>query len=417
MTMGASAHIQQQTSNNARNGTRLVFFGLVAGLLLATAFQTVIQSSMYLNCLDMGAGSVADQPWIKALLVGHYPDDGAPSKPPASPQQAPLLKDWPGVAVEKIGSPLVYKGSNFVEDTRALTFQYLDEFLSAYSNRPDKVNLCGIRINHALALYLTVKVLQPTTIIESGVNAGQSTYFMRAAAPNARIYAIDPLAKPICGQATRWIDTEGPVEYFTGSNFKDIEDIDWDSKIRTGEMDPNKTLAFLDDHLVVFERLAILMRFGIRHVLLEDNYKVGEGGTMKDRAGFTPKQMFRRVDDDSIYLWNNLVSYSEFPPLVAPVLAKNWKGKRKAAGGFLFHTDSNVDIVPPILNAHDTDDEQGRQDYSVYERICRELSIDPLLEDDASYMQIMNYNQISYFELVPMAPRIRSRLADGKVAF
>jgi hypothetical protein len=123
------------------------------------------------------------------------------------------VADWPGIPVEELGHPLVK-------------------------------NLCGIRINHAYALFLSVKFFQPTTIIESGVNAGQSTYFMRAASPTARIYAIDPLDKPICGQEKRWIDEKNAV-YYTGDNFQDIGDIDWGSKIRAGEVDPDKTLVGL----------------------------------------------------------------------------------------------------------------------------------------------------------------------------
>jgi hypothetical protein len=114
--------------------------------------------------------------------------------------------DWPGVPLEKVGHVLVKKGTNFVENTRELLLTHLDEFLDVYEKRPDKVNKCGIRINHAYALWLSCKVLQPKTIIESGVNAGQSTYFMRSAAPDAKIFAIDPEDKPICGQKERWID-------------------------------------------------------------------------------------------------------------------------------------------------------------------------------------------------------------------
>ena len=119
----------------------------------------------------------------------------------------PTINDWPGIPVEEIGHELVRKGTNFVVDTRKLFLEHLDEFLSIYEARPDKINLCGIRINHAYALFLTVKVIQPTSIIESGVNAGQSTYFMRAASPDAHIYPIDPLDTPICGQPVRWIDS------------------------------------------------------------------------------------------------------------------------------------------------------------------------------------------------------------------
>jgi trans-aconitate methyltransferase len=135
---------------------------------------------------------------------------------------------------------------------------------------------------------LTIKVLQPTSIIESGVNAGQSTYFMRAASPVAHIYPIDPADEPICDQGSSWIDSaadQNKSTYYTGSNFKDLGDIDWGSKIKSGKMDPQKTLVFLDDHCKVFDRCwNVLMKYGFRHaMLLEDNYKAGEGGTEDDK--------------------------------------------------------------------------------------------------------------------------------------
>ena len=55
----------------------------------------------------------------------------------------------------------------------------MDEFIEVYKKRPDPVNMCGIRINHALALFLAVKHIQPSLVVESGVNAGVSTYFIR----------------------------------------------------------------------------------------------------------------------------------------------------------------------------------------------------------------------------------------------
>ena len=220
-------------------------------------------------------------------------------KQPTSPHR---MNDWPGIAVEEIGHPLVRKGKNFVDDVHKYFMEYLDELLTIYEARPDKINKCGIRINHALALFLTIKVLQPTTIVESGINAGQSTYLMRAASPVAHTYAIDPLVKPICDQGGRWMDSaaaQNKTTYYSGTNFQDLGRINLFSKINSGEVDPQKTLVFLDDHQKVFDRWNVLMKYGFRHVLLEDNYKAEEGGTKHDKAGWTPKQMFARKDADS----------------------------------------------------------------------------------------------------------------------
>ncbi|KAL7563097.1 hypothetical protein ACA910_012281 [Epithemia clementina (nom. ined.)] len=314
------------------------------------------------------------------------------------------VSDWPGIPVEELGHPLVKKGSSFVQNARALFLEYIDEFLEAYNSRPDKVNLCGIRINHAFALFLTIKALKPKSIIESGVNAGVSTYIMRqAAGVDTRIFAIDPLDRPICKQKERWIDTQNSVYYTGEKNFKDIGEIDWTGMIKKGEIDPDTTLVFLDDHLAVFDRLPVLLKNGFKHVILEDKYKTREGATKGDKAGWTPKQMFARIDGDTKFLWHNTATYNEWPPMVPPSTCKNAALTRKNAGGFMHPNDTNVDIVEPILRP-----DKDPKDRKLYEKICKMLGIDdPDLKDQNNYMQVMNYNQIAYFELVPMSPHLR----------
>jgi hypothetical protein len=198
----------------------------------------------------------------------------------------PTPYNWPGIPKEELGKPLVKIGHNFVDNAREMLLEHWDEFLAVYANRPDKVNMCGIRINHAYALWITVKHLKPTTIIESGVNAGQSTYFMRNASATAKIYAIDPEARPICKQGKRWVDPTKDGFYYTGKeNFKDIQEIKWIEYIRQKTIDPDTTLVFLDDHLSVFQCFSTFLQLGFRHIMLEDNYKKKEGATRGDKNG------------------------------------------------------------------------------------------------------------------------------------
>lgn len=194
--------------------------------------------------------------------------------------------NWPAVAYEEVGHPLVTKGNSFYNQAREIYFEQdasqngktlMDEFIEVYKNRPDPVNLCGIRINHALALFLAVKRIQPTLVVESGVNAGVSTYFIRAASPTTSIFAIDPLAEPICNQGKRWIDTSDKTINFTGEKFVDLLDLDWIGMISRKEIDVDKTLVFIDDHLHTYKRIAGVMKYGVRHVVIEDNYKNREG--------------------------------------------------------------------------------------------------------------------------------------------
>ena len=329
--------------------------------------------------------------------------------------------DWPSVAHEELGHPLVFKGDSFVQKARDILLgsgdggagtskTLLDDFIKVYKDRPDKVNLCGIRINHALALFMTVRQLQPTLVVESGVNAGVSTYFIRAAMPDAKIYALDPETEAICDQGKRWIDPSGKTTYFTGDKFIDLAEHQWRDMIEKGEMDPSKTLIFLDDHLHAIRRIPALIKAGIRHVIIEDNYKIGEGGTQEDKKG-TPKQAFnanvRDVDRkaDAIWLFNNLVAYAEFPPLVPPIMAKENTSPRKRAGGFMVAADDNKDIVAPILRP-----DLDPNDAKIYEKLAASLDLDHKMLDSNSYMQFMNYNQICYLELLPMPSHLAETL-------
>lgn len=200
-------------------------------------------------------------------------------------------EDWPAIAYQEVEHDLVTKGDNFFHHARELYLQpttndsketLFDEFLRVYKARPDPVNMCGIRINHAMALFLAVKMIQPTLVVESGVNQGVSTYFIRAASSTTKIFAIDPMDKPICEQGERWIDSSDLTTNLTGEkNFVDLLALDWKGMIDKGEVDPDKTLIFIDDHLHAFQRIAGVLRHGVRHIVVEDNYKFGEGKEAK----------------------------------------------------------------------------------------------------------------------------------------
>ena len=99
------------------------------------------------------------------------------------------------------------------------------------------------------------------------------------------------------------------------------------------------------------------------------------------------------------WLFNNVVAYAEFPPIVPPIMAKAYPGVRKPAGGFMVAADQNKDIVAPMLRP-----DLNKDDMKIYEEIATALGIDPSLEDHFSYMQFMNYNQICHLELLAMPP-------------
>lgn len=110
----------------------------------------------------------------------------------------------------------------------------------------------------------------------------------------------------------------------------------------------------------------------------------------------TPKQYFygKRYKKEGNFLLRNTKIYAEFPPLLPPIVAKAYKGKRKPAGGFMVASDKNKDIVHPILRP-----DLNINDKKIYEDIAKELSLNHNLTDKESWMQFMNYNQICYLEL------------------
>lgn len=333
--------------------------------------------------------------------------------PPIIGNKSKTWSHWPAVAYEEIDHALVYKGDTFISrmresllgpssaldntNTKDKTHTLLEEFLEVYGNRPDKVNKCGILINHALALFFAVKQLNPTLVVESGVNAGQSTYFIRKASPDTKIWAIDPLEVPICDQGVRWVDPTEKTTYFVGDKFIDLNQFDWKQLSTNGTIDIDSTLFFIDDHKEALSRIRKLSKAGAKHVMIEDNYKVGEGASFQDKRGYTPKQIFLHPERkiDAKWLFENMKTYAEFPPLVPPIMAKKAPFQRKPAGGFMVWQDKNEDIVAPILRPDLLDD-----DNKTFYDVAAKLELNPDMKDFYSYKQFMNYNQICYLELM-----------------
>ena len=123
-------------------------------------------------------------------------------------------------------------------------------------------------------------------------------------------------------------------------------------------------------------------------------------GATRDDKRSTPKQMFYGSEwkKEGDWLFNNIVAYAEFPPIIPPIMAKAYTGERKKAGGFMVAADDNKDIVHPMLRP-----DLNLDDMTIYTEIAKFLGFDPTLADVDSYMQFMNYNQICYLELLPMA--------------
>ena len=136
----------------------------------------------------------------------------------------------------------------------------IENFIEIYSERPIKNNEFGMKFPHMFAFYFILKKMKPEFVIESGVYKGQSTWLIERILPNAKILSID-----IKLHYREYISNK--AEY-SNLDFK-FQDF---SKI-----DPEKTLAFFDDHQNSLERLKECKWFGIKHVIFEDNYPPNKG--------------------------------------------------------------------------------------------------------------------------------------------
>jgi len=155
----------------------------------------------------------------------------------------------------------------------------IDYFLDLYEKRPLKDNRGGMGFNQSWATWYLVNKIGPALILESGVHRGHSTWLLEQAAPSAQILSFDVNLK-------NRIYISKSVTY-TESDFFSF---DW------SKYDLSNCLAFFDDHQNQYERIIRSYWLGIRKIILEDVWPVGEGDcySMKhilNGSGFAHIQM------------------------------------------------------------------------------------------------------------------------------
>ena len=137
----------------------------------------------------------------------------------------------------------------------------LDNFSKIYSQRPVRKNDFGMKFPHMFAFYFILKKINPEFVIESGVYKGQSTWLIEKALPNVKkILSIDIklYLREYISKKAEYSNLDFKFHDFTNIN-------------------PDKTLAFFDDHQNSLERLKECKWFGIKHVIFEDNYPSNKG--------------------------------------------------------------------------------------------------------------------------------------------
>lgn len=148
--------------------------------------------------------------------------------------------------------------NNFNCTTRIITNEII-KFLTLYKERPIRINVNGAGFDNMFALYFILKKIKPKFVIESGVLRGQTTWLIEKTLPKSKILSIDINLKN-----RKYISKK--VKYSSKDfKFQDLNNI------------PKNTLVFFDDHQNHFERLKQCKFFGIKNIVLEDNYPVSRG--------------------------------------------------------------------------------------------------------------------------------------------
>lgn len=223
----------------------------------------------------------------------------------------------------------------------------LEPFAALYAHRPIRDNRGGMAAPHAFLTWFALRALRPEVVIESGVFRGQSTWLIEQALPGARIVCIEPRPGAI--------EYRSPRARYERRDFRDLD---------LGELPPEGTVAFFDDHQNAVERIEQCARRGLRHLLFEDNYPPGRGDCYSLKmafagAGFSPppdgapapRRWLRRMlgrgpatvapnEDDARMLRERLEVYAELPPVF-----------RTPQTRFGDPWDARLPTPPPLLEA------------------------------------------------------------------
>jgi len=164
----------------------------------------------------------------------------------------------------------------------------LPEFAALWKKRPSGApTIGGMGVNHAFALWFTVRMLQPKYIIETGVYRGFGTWIMRQAAPRARIFCLDPFWCVRRSTEPMWFgpgkkcydmhfaDQNPNTTFLTGAHWQDFGEIDWDQHIPRSER--TSTFVMFDDHMSALRRTKEMAKAGFIHLFYEDNLAYGNG--------------------------------------------------------------------------------------------------------------------------------------------
>lgn len=155
-----------------------------------------------------------------------------------------------GAAAARLEHDLAAAGIAHGESVRNL----VEEFWTLIPSAPVRQRRGGSGFNGALQLFVAMRALEPAFVIESGVFRGLTTWVIRQALPDARLFCHDP--------------------DLSGLQYRDAraryDDADW-SRAEWSVLDPAATVAFFDDHVAQGRRVVEAHALGLTCLLFDDD--------------------------------------------------------------------------------------------------------------------------------------------------
>jgi hypothetical protein len=187
------------------------------------------------------------------------------------------------------------------EQDRPRLLRKLQEFAAIMKQRPFD-NEQGLRGVSAFALYWFIQQVQPTVVFEVGVWKGFSTWIIRRAAPNAKLFCFDPIfmMEPFLDMSKVGPTYRDPAASYSHQEFSC-------ANIAELAAQSPRPLVFFDDHQNKLPRLLQAKEAGIEHIIFDDN----------EAAGYTHRTLEQdRADSSTAQVLDQLIDrYEVFPAL------------------------------------------------------------------------------------------------------
>ena len=282
---------------------------------------------------------------------------------------------------------------NPIKFTKKELLRLLTQFDKLYSKRPIKKNIHGMQYPHMFATYCFLKKIKPVYVIESGVHKGQSTWLIEKTLPKAKLLSIDIDLSQLKYKSKK---AKYSTIDFSKQNLKKIS---------------KNSLAFFDDHQNALDRVLQCKKFGIKHLIFDDNYAPGTGDCYSlkqilSNSGYIRKiklkeikKMIKKILKETLkkYFNQNYVPNIDINELIWYLkfdnIAPNIKHKKALLKNTIIYQE-----FPPVFKTKKTrwNTDWNNKNYPTEEPI---LDISKKDIYPTAYSEAMTYNWISYIKI------------------